>query len=469
MPICGNSFGEHRLVTLLGPGGIGKTRMALQVAADTLEDFPDGAFLADLAPVRDPELVPGAVAASLGLREQPGEPITATLAQYLAPKHLLLVLDNLEQLLPAAARAVAELVATGPQLRVLATSRAPLRIRGEQEYSVSTLAVGDPRGEDAPPAAVALFIDRARGIRPDLALDEQTGPLIAAICTHLDGLPLAIELAAARLRLFSLSALQGRLEQTLPLLSGGAIDLPERQRTLRTTIAWSEELLREPEQRLFARLGVFVGGFTLEAAEAVAGADVGGDVVAALTALLEQSLVRQDEGVAGEPRYLMLETIREYALERLQSAEERSAVMDRLTDYLVTVVATLEPRFVTGEQVVAEGQLDAELANVRAVLRWLEQRQDGSRLAQLAGGLGRYWMSRGLLSEGRTLRTFSTDARRGRARPVEGKAPLGGWNANHRARPRRRRGRAAQGSSDAVPRDARGRGPDASVGHLIER
>ena len=313
------------------------------------------------------------------------------------------MLDNLEQLLPAAAASVAELLGVGRGLHFMATSRATLRLTGEQEFSVPTLATGDPRRlEDEPPAAIALFLERARAIRPDLAIDHQSGPLIAGICARLDGLPLALELAAARLRLFSLPALAERLEERLPLLSGGARDLPERQRTLRATIAWSEELLREPDQRLFARLGAFVGGFTLEAAEAVAGAEGDGDVVEALTALLEQSRVRRDETAAGEPRYTMLETIREYALERLDSTDARTAVMTLMADNLIRLTATLEPRLVTGEQAAAERELDAELPNIRAVLPWLEERGDGSRMTQLAGRLGRYWISAGLLSEGQT-------------------------------------------------------------------
>lgn len=235
---------QHRLVTLLGPGGIGKTRLALQVAADVLDAVPDGVFFVDLAPVRDPELVPGAVATSLGLRAQPSEPIIRTLAQHLSSKTLLLVLDNLEQLLPVAAVTVTELLTEAPGLSVLATSRVPLRIRGEREYAVPSLAAGAPGSLDAaPPPAVVLFVERARAIGAELVIDAQTGPLIADICMRLDGLPLAIELAATRLRLLSLGALRDRLRDRLPLLTGGARDLPERQQTLRAAIAWSEDLL----------------------------------------------------------------------------------------------------------------------------------------------------------------------------------------------------------------------------------
>jgi predicted ATPase/class 3 adenylate cyclase/Flp pilus assembly protein TadD len=393
-------LGKHRHVTLLGPGGIGKTRLALQAAAEAIDAFADGVFFVDLAAVRDPELAPGAIATSLGLREQPGQPIRATLAEHLGSRRLLLVLDNLEQLLPAAATTVAELLTEAPELRVLATSRATLRIRGEQEYSVPTLAAGDPRRlEDEPPPAVALFVERARAIRPDLAIDEESGPLIAAICARLDGLPLAIELAASRLRLFSLAALSERLKQRLPLLSGGARDLPERQRTLRAAIAWSEELLRGPEQRLFARLGVFVGGFTLEAAEAVAGADVGGDVLEALSALLEQSLVRQDEGVAGEPRYAMLETIREYALERLSAASEAEATRHAHGDYYLSLAERARAEIDGPKQQAWYRRLDQDVGNLRAAMDSSETTGLGEQLLRFGPALYPYWASRALLQD----------------------------------------------------------------------
>ena len=329
-------LGQHRLVTMLGPGGIGKTRLALQVAADALDRFADGVFFVDLASLRDPELVPGAIAAALGLREQPGQPISASLAEHLTTRQLLLVLDNLEQLLPAAAVSVAELLGSAAELRLLATSRAPLRIRGEHEYGVAPLAIGAPdRLDDEVPAAVALFLERARAIKPELEINATTVPLMAGICLRLDGLPLAIELAAARLRALGLPQLHERLAQRLPLLTGGARDLPERQQTLRAAIAWSEELLSERERRLFAALGVFVGGFTLEAAEAVAGPDIGTDVLDGVTSLLERSLLRQVEGLADEPRYGMLETIREYAVERLEASGEPEELRGRHLNFYI--------------------------------------------------------------------------------------------------------------------------------------
>ena len=402
-------LGQHRLITLLGPGGIGKTRLALQVAAEAIEPFPDGVFFVDLAPVRDPELVPGAIAASLGLREQPSEPIVRTVTEHLSSRRLLLALDNLEQLLPAAATTVTELLTEAPELRILATSRATLRIRGEQEYSVPTLAAGDPRRWDPePPPAVALFVERARAIRPDLAIDHQSGPLIADICVRLDGLPLAIELAAARLRILSLDALHDRLRERLPMLTGGARDLPERQQTLRAAIAWSEELLREPERRLFRRLGVFVGGFTFDAAEEVAGPEIGGDFLDALTALVEHSLVRQDEGVGAEPRYAMLETIREYALERLSPAAEAEATRHAHCDYYVALAERARAEIDGSMQQPWYRRLDREVANLRAAIDSSEAPGRGEQLLRFGPALYPYWVSRALLQD---FRHWAAEAR----------------------------------------------------------
>ena len=391
----------HRLVTLIGPGGIGKTRLALHAAADQIERFADGVFFVDLAPVRDPELVPGAIASTIGLREQGGAPIAATLAEHLRSRSCLLVLDNLEQLLPAAGPTVAELLAAASGTRILATSRAPLRVRGEREYHLPPLGAGrSDELEPEPPAAVALFVERAREIGVDVAVDAETGPVIAAICSRLDGLPLAIELAAARLRVFGLAQLGDRLAGRLSELGGGASDLPERQQTLRATIAWSEELLAASERRTLARLGVFVGGFTLEAAEAVAGVEPSVDVAGAVTRLLEHSLLRRIDGHPGAGRYGMLEGIREYAAGRLEESGDDTAIHDRLVTHLLALVRSHEPALVGVGQEQALRALDDELANLRDTLRWL---RDGSdpRLAELAAGLGRYWTMRGLLSEGR--------------------------------------------------------------------
>ena len=383
---------QHRLVTLLGPGGIGKTRLALQVAADVLDAVPDGVFFVDLAPVRDPELVPGAVATSLGLRAQPIEPISRTLAQHLSSKTLLLVLDNLEQLLPAAVVTVTELLTEAPGLSVLATSRVPLRIRGEREYAVPSLAAGAPGSFDvAPPPAVALFVERARAIGAELVIDAQTGPLIADICMRLDGLPLAIELAAARLRLLSLAALRDRLRERLPMLTGGARDLPERQQTLRGAIAWSEDLLTTEQRGLFARLGVFVGGFTLEAGEAVSDERLGGNTIDTLGELVEHSLVRFLPVSSGGDRYGMLETLREYAAERLGQAADSEVVREKHARWLVSYAREAQEHFRGPNGTTWLDQVEQEHDNIRTALEWLSDTGREDLLAELVTAVATFW------------------------------------------------------------------------------
>ena len=391
----GQLLDTHRVVTLLGPGGIGKTRLALQAAADALDSNSDGVFFVDLAPVRDPELSPGAIASSLGLREQPGQSISATVVEHLAPKRVLLVLDNLEQLLPAVAASVVELLAAGPDVRVLSTSRAPLRIRGEREYELTPLAIGAPdRLDDEIPPAIALFVERARAVKAALDIDAKTGPLIAAICERLDGLPLAIELGAARLRLFSLTQLYERLTERLPVLTGGARDLPERQRTLRAAIAWSEGLLSPSERTLFAQLGVFVGSFALEAAETVAGPDPAGDVLDNLTSLLEQSLLRRVEDLGGEPGYTMLQTIREYAAEQLETSGESDLTRDRHALYFALLAESAMERYAGPEHGRALDQIADHIAEFRAALTWAFGRPDPHLGVRIAVALGRYWDER---------------------------------------------------------------------------
>ncbi|MGI8830648.1 MAG: ATP-binding protein [Candidatus Limnocylindria bacterium] len=390
---------RQRIVTVLGPAGIGKTRLALQVAADRLERHPDGVFFVDLSTTRDPELVASAIGTALQLQEQPGRRFAEGLRDHLGDRDLLLVLDNLEQLLPSAGATVAELLSSAPNLRVLVTSRAPLRITGEHEFVVRPLDSGDPdRPEQRPAPAVALFSERARAIRPDFVADRQTGPMVAAICDALDGLPLAIELAASRLRLFSLPALQARLEHRLPLLTGGVRDRPERQQTLRAAIAWSEELLAEDERSLFLRLGVFVGGFTLDAVEAVGGPALA-DPLEPLSALVEHSLVHEVGGLTGEPRYRMLETIREYALELLRERGEETVVRDlHLAHFVAFGERAYGERFSSSSTWIPV--TDAEHDNVRAALDWAGA-TDARAEAELAGAIAPYWYMRGHITETR--------------------------------------------------------------------
>lgn len=384
---------EHRLITLLGPGGIGKTRLALHAAADALDHVRDGCWFVDLSSIRNPELIASMVASTLGVREQAGVPVSTSLMEHVASRRMLFVLDNVEQLLPGAAAVIAEWLARAPDLHILVTSRAPLRVRGEHEYRVPPLDSGDPhRLEPEPPPAVTLFVERARLVQPNLSLTSETGALIASIAARLDGLPLAIELAAARVRLFDIAELEQRLAQRLPLLAaGGARDLPERQRTLRAAIAWSEELLAAPAQQLFARLGVFAGPFTSEAAEAIS-TDV--DVLDGLQELLEHSLLsRADAGA--ETRYSMLETIREYAAERLQSSGAAGEVRDALSAFLISAAEDASHHF-RGEQGPDWlDRLERWYPDIRVALAWLDERDDIQRLSELVAACAPFWRLRG--------------------------------------------------------------------------
>ena len=313
---------DVRLVTLTGLGGTGKTRLSVAVAEALVEEL-GRAWFVDLAPVREPHRVGSAIAQTLGVEEAAGRSITDAVAARIGADPALLVLDNFEQVLPAA-ELVGELLGRVAPLKVLVTTQQPLHLREEREYPVPPLAL-PPAGDDdrdalAASAAVALFIDRAVAVRPDFELTDENASAVAAICRQLDGLPLAIELAAARVKLLSPQAIVSRLESRLDLLTGGARDLPERQQTLRAAIDWSYNLLEPREQGMLARLGVFLGGCTLESAEAVCGAPEGmgfGEVLDSIASLVDKSLVRQSDGLDGEARFSLLETIREYALGRL--------------------------------------------------------------------------------------------------------------------------------------------------------
>ncbi|MCC7023056.1 MAG: tetratricopeptide repeat protein [Thermomicrobiales bacterium] len=397
---------DVRLVTLTGAGGVGKTRLGLRVAAEALESFPDGAFLIDLARQTDPDAVPTATAAALGLREQPGQGLAETVAAYLRERRMLLLFDNFEHVLPAVTF-VAGLLAAAPGISILATSRARLGLQAEHEYRVETLPLPDlaalPPLEDlARYDAIALFVARARALRPEFALTPQNAAAVAAICARVDGLPLAIELAAARVKLLTPDALLARLDRRLSTLVGGARDLPQRQRTLRDTIAWSHDLLAPDEAALFRRLSVFVGGWTLEGADAVSVVDDGGDdALAGVAALVDQSLVDQWPG-DDEPRYGMLESIREFASDQLAGSGEAEAVQHAFEAFLIARAGQAEAGLLGPEQPRWLERLAAEHDNLRAALASIVGRGDGAAAMRLAPRLWRFWKLRGFPSEGRT-------------------------------------------------------------------
>jgi predicted ATPase len=400
---------EVRLLTLTGAGGTGKTRLGLQAAAELTQEFEDGVYFVSLAAIRDPQLVVPAMAGTLGVKEVGGQPLLENLEYYLGEKRMLLMLDNFEQILEVASM-VAELLSVAPNLKVLATSRIPLRLYGEYEYSVPPLALPDP---GRPPSverlthyeAVRLFIERAQAAKADFSVTNDNAPAVAEICYRLDGLPLAIELAAARIKLLTPQAMLGRLGNRLKLLTGGARDLPERQRTLRSTIEWSYGLLEEDEKVLFARLSVFAGGRTMEAIEAICDAedDLPVDVLDGLASLVDKSLLKQEEGVGGEPRFVMLETIHEFARQKLQESEEGEDIRRLHAEYFLALAEEGDPGLEEGsQQPVWLERLEEEHDNMRRALSWsLGQGQDSELALRIGAALGEFWYLRGYWSEGR--------------------------------------------------------------------
>jgi predicted ATPase/DNA-binding CsgD family transcriptional regulator len=401
------AFGGARLVTVVGPGGSGKTRLAVEFAVRRRAAAPDLHFV-DLTPITDAALVPGSIATALGVREVAGEALQDTLARRIGDREVVLVLDNLEQV-PTAGSVIAELLAVSPGLRVLATSRAPLHLRGEQEYRLAPLQLPGPAElaslEDlAEVEAVKLFVERARAIDPAFALTSDNAAAVAGICARLDGLPLAIELAAARTRLFTPTALLARLDRRLPVLTDGPIDAPIRQRTLRSTIAWSFDLLSERDQRVFTALGVFAGGFTLAAAEAVAidPADPNGGpaVLTSLDHLVAQNVLTVGPDAEGEPRFRMLETIREFARDQVPEPD-RVGLRDRHLAYYVALAERSEPQLRGPDQAAWIRRLAAEQADIRAALAWAQAAHRDESMLRLAAALRRrFWHAAGGLGEG---------------------------------------------------------------------
>ncbi|MGZ6392251.1 MAG: ATP-binding protein, partial [Ktedonobacterales bacterium] len=404
------------LVTLTGPGGVGKTRLAIQVAADLAPQFADGVAFVSLAALKDPDLMEPTVAQALGVSTADGLPIGERLREYLRPRQLLLLLDNVEQLLSAAPLAT-QLLDAAQRLKLLVTSREPLRVRDERVVPILPLALPDPeRLPDleilAHVPAVALFVDRVREVQPDFALTADNARAIAEICRRLDGLPLAIELAAARSTMLPPEALLARLEHRLPLLTSGARDAPQRQQTLSNTIAWSYDLLDESDKALFRRLAVFVGGFTLAAVAAVCAFDAvgtasssdAGDEAALeqLAQLLDKSLVQPQQGMGGEPRFTMFETIREYAQEQLVASGEEATTQQRHAAYFLSLAEQAEPHMYSPERDVWMERLDRESANLRAALTWSKTDSNAGQIGlRLVDALAFYWVLRDAVREGR--------------------------------------------------------------------
>lgn len=414
---------DHRLVTLTGPGGTGKTRLALEVAAQVLPSFPDGAFLVDLAPLANPGQVCPAICEALGVREEPGSDLIDTLVDRLTGRTLLLVLDNFEHLL-AEAPLVERILGRVPEVRALVTSRISLGLYGEQEQPVPPLTVpSEGTGLDALAGieAVELFVDRAREALPGFALTEENAPAVAEICARLDGLPLAIELAASRSKVLAPQALLSRLGRSLDILSSRATNLPERQRTLRGTIEWSHGLLDEPERRLFARLSVFAGGADLESVALVANpeGELGMDTLEGMTTLVDHSLVRRTDGAGGdEPRFTMLETIREYARERLDGEVDADASRRRHAERFLDLAVASEPHMNAEDQLLWLDRLDRDHENIQAALGWAADAGEIDRALEAAASVWRFWLLRGHFAVGRAWleRLLSTPGERSVAR-----------------------------------------------------
>lgn len=388
---------EVRLLTLVGPPGVGKTRLAVEVARDLAASFLHGAVFVVLSPITDPARVAHAVADAVGLREVPDRPVIERLTAYLRDRELLLVLDNFEQALEAAPQ-IGELLAASSGLRVLVTSRAPLRLQGEHEFPVGGLALPDRTGLEAARAspAVALYVARAQAVLPRFELTEENAGPVLEICARLDGLPLAIELAAARVKVLPPAAMVQHLAAPLSVLTVAPRDAPERHRTLRAAIAWSHALLGSREQRLFRRLAAFAGGFTLEAVRAVGGPDV----LDGVSALVEHSLVRQEPQPDGQARFFMLETIREYAREQLLEAGETEDARRKHAAWAFGLVEEARPHLQGPRQRAWLDRLERERDNLRAALEWLLG-TDPSAGLRLAGDLWWFWYVRGHFSEGR--------------------------------------------------------------------
>jgi len=396
-----------RAVTLTGPGGTGKTRLALQVAVSLKDNFPDGVYFAALAPFTDSNLLASSIAMTLGILENPTRPVVDSLKDSLHPKQMLLVLDNFEQIV-AAVPVLAALLAACARLKVLVTSRVVLHLSGEHEYPVPPLKLPAPGPLPGPEAlerypAIALFVQRARAVKPAFGLTSENGGAVARICSHLDGLPLAIELAAARIKILTPQAILDRLGSRLDFLKGGARDLPARHQTLRHAISWSYDLLADDEKSFFRRIAIFTGGCTLEAVEQVSGGvgSLGADVLDAVTALVDKSLLRLEEGPGAEPRFVMLETIREYGLECLKAAGEWESARRAHLRYCLGLAEQAEAELTGPRQSLWLDRLESEHDNLRAALSSAEEYGEVEIGLRLGAALWRFWLTRGHMREGR--------------------------------------------------------------------
>jgi predicted ATPase/DNA-binding NarL/FixJ family response regulator len=430
-----------QLLTLIGAGGCGKTRLALHVASEVQDAYPDGVWLVELAPLADPALVARTVARTLGVHEEPGTDVMHALAEYLRTKELCLVIDNCEHLVTAAASLVDGLLHSCPHIRVLVTSREPLGVAGETVWRVPSLSVpSEPAAVESPDEpvsnyeAVRLFVDRALAARPGFAVTEQNAPVLAEICRRLDGIPLAIELAAARVRVFSLEQIAARLDDRFRLLTAGVRTALPRQQTLEATVDWSHNLLSEPERLLLRRLSVFAGDWSIEAAEAVAAGDgiETHAVLDLLAQLVDKSLVLT-EGHQSVVRYRLIETIRQYAIERLRETAEEERMRDRHLAYFLAMAEEAEPKFRGAEDRMALQQLEEEHDNLRSALGWsLAPARPAETALRLSGALTWFWWLRSYHDEGcmwlaRAL-AATPDRSGARMKALHG----AGWLAHHR-------------------------------------
>lgn len=388
---------DVHLVTLTGAGGTGKTRLSLQVAAELLDEFQHGVWFVELASITDPELVLPTIASILKVKESVDISIEQALQNFLHTRQLFLVLDNFEQIVSAALK-ISQLLNAAPKIKIMVSSREVLRLRSEHDYPVPPLGLPETKRKQtaavlAQYEAIALFVQHAQAANPSFALDEDNASSVADICTRLDGLPLAIELAAARARLLKPAMMLEKLKKCLDTLTGGARDLPRRQQTIRGTIDWSYDLLNDAEKTLFARLGVFVGGWTLDSAESVCGSGLNVDMLNGLASLLDKSLIRQTEGRSGETRFTMLETIREYAFEKLSQRAEFQSIRQAHAEAIAALLDKVRVAVASPEEAIWFTHLDDELDNLRSAVEWtLENNQP--TLAMLASRPHLYWYQR---------------------------------------------------------------------------